>query len=103
MKSINSAYFVNAKLALHSVIDLRVLYLVIDLKIVRLVPPYNWLVTTTTHLWGLKIKSPIGSRPTSYIVTDGNVSLLGNIINESQIYGGSSMREIVSREIILYY
>ncbi len=57
----------------NTIIDLRVLYLIL---------PYNWLVSTITRLWRSKIKSFTGLKQISFIIISGNAGLLGNIINK---------------------
>ncbi len=66
-------------------INLRVLYSMIDLKVLYLVLLYDWPVSTKNRLQRPKIKSSIGLRAIFSIVTD------------------SSTRDIVLREITSYY
>lgn len=65
-------------------INLRVLYLVIDLRVLHLMLIYNWPVKTTIYLQKLDIKSFISLEPTSSIVIGGKASLLDSIINKNE-------------------
>lgn len=65
-------------------INLRVVYLVIDLRVLHLVLIYNWPVSITIYLQKLEIKSFISLEPISSIVIGGKASLLNSIINKSE-------------------
>ncbi len=75
----------------------------IDLKVLYLVPIYDWLVSIITYLQKPEIKNFTSSRPTSFIVNNSSASLFDIIINKSHMHDNDSARQITLREITLSY
>lgn len=76
-------------------------YLTINLKILSLALYYNWLINIITYFQNSIIKSPIGLRPTFFMINNNSINLLNSIINKNYIHNNSNTREITSKNDLI--